>query len=125
LGFNQDEEDETPLHLFFNCGAAEILRENFFKWIAGDDNFFVTRSEFFTVFRRPNNYLNDSLFVVTLLFKKFLWNCKQRMILPVLDHLKHSIKLEISLLTGISGKMKTAFSNSGLNQDFINDVLRG
>jgi hypothetical protein len=47
------------------------------------------------------------------------------MILPVLDHLKHSIKLEVSLLTGISGKMKTVFINSGLNQDFINDVIRG
>jgi hypothetical protein len=125
LRLNQDEEDETPLHLFFNCRTAEILRDNFFKWIVGDDTFLVTRSEFFTVFRRPNNYLNNSLFVVTLLFKKFLWNCKQHMILPVLDHLKHSIKLEVSLLTGISGKMKTAFKNSGLNQDFINDVIRG
>jgi hypothetical protein len=125
LNYNPEIEDETPLHLFFNCTTTENLRDEFYKWITADEFFSVTRSEFFVVFKRPNNHMNVSLFVITQLFKKFLWNCKQRKILPVLNHLKYSITMEVSLLTGISKKMKNNFYNSGLNPVLINEIEQG
>jgi hypothetical protein len=70
LRFNPVEEDETPLHLFFNCISVEGLREVFYVWLLNDNNFTVSRSNFFTAFKLPNNFLNKALFVVTLLFKK-------------------------------------------------------
>jgi hypothetical protein len=68
--YNPVEEDETPLHLFFNCIGVEGLREEFYVWLLNDNNFTVSRNNFFIAFKLPNNFLNKALFVVTLLFKK-------------------------------------------------------
>jgi hypothetical protein len=70
LMYNPVEEDETPLHLFFNCIGVEGLREEFYVWLLNDNNFTVSRNNFFIAFKLPNNFLNKALFVVTLLFKK-------------------------------------------------------
>jgi hypothetical protein len=68
LSFNPEEEPETVLHLFFNCRSVETLRTDFFKWITGDNRFEVTRSEFFSTFRRGNRYLNELLQLASLFF---------------------------------------------------------
>jgi hypothetical protein len=122
---NPDEEDENPLHLFFNCFAVENLREEFFRWLTNDNNFTVSRTEFFTVFRKPNEFLNKALFIVTQLFIKFVWACKIRKILPVQRHLRCNILLEVQLLVKISKKNRDAFANSGLDPEFLNTVLQG
>jgi hypothetical protein len=123
--YNPVEEDETPLHLFFNCIGVEGLREEFYVWLLNDNNFTVSRNNFFIAFKLPNNFLNKALFVVTLLFKKFIWNCKQRKILPTLNHLKISINMEVVLLTKSSKKMKLTFENSGLNPEIFNGIQQG
>jgi hypothetical protein len=80
-----------------------------------DNNFTVQRTEFFTFFRNNNNFLNEALFIITQLFMNFLWNCKQRAILPVTLHLRRFILHEIELLKTMYKKLDLVFENSGIN----------
>jgi hypothetical protein len=104
-----------PPFTFFNCLVSERIREDFFKWIMDDNDFTVQCTEFFTFFRNNNNYLNEALFIITQLFMKFLWNCKQRSILPVTLHLRRFVLHEIELLKTMSKKLYLIFENSGIN----------
>jgi hypothetical protein len=122
---NPDEEDENPLHLFYYCNAVDGLRDDFYKWLLNDENFTVSRSDIFTVFKRPNNYTNRALFVITQLFLKFVWNCKQRKILPVQRHLRSSIILELKTLVKLSNEVRISFLNSGLLPEFLNTISVG
>jgi hypothetical protein len=112
---NPEGEDETPLHFFFNCPVSERIREDFFKWIMNDNTFSVQQTEFFTFFRNNNNFLNEALFIITQLFMYFLWNCKQRAILPVPSHLRRFILHEIGLLKTMYKKLSLVFENSGID----------
>jgi hypothetical protein len=125
LLLNPEQEDENPLHLFFMCTPIETLREDFYKWLTDNDNFTVTRTEFFTTFKKPNNFLNRALFLVTQLFMKFVWNCKQREILPVQIHLRQNIILEVQTLVKISKEADMTFRNSNLNANFLEEALQG
>jgi hypothetical protein len=107
------------------CTPIETLREDFYKKLTDDNNFTVTGTEFFTTFKKPNNFLNRSLFLVTQLFMKFVWNCKQRQILPVQLHLRQNITLEVQTLVKLSKEVDLAVSNSNLNAEFLNEVLQG
>jgi hypothetical protein len=124
LIFNAEIEDETPLHLFYSCNISEELRENFFKWLTNDNNFTVSRTELFTTFNYPNNFFNQSLFLTAQIFIKFLWDCKVRQILPRLPLLKSIAISETSLIVKINKRMKYLFTNSGLNNEFLAEILR-
>jgi len=55
---NQDNTDETPLHLLFECSAVENLINNFFSWLFEENNV-ITRQGFLTEFTREENRKND------------------------------------------------------------------
>jgi hypothetical protein len=122
---NQDEEDETPLHLFYDCQPVELLRDEFYRYISDDRTLTVTRTEFFTNFGRPNNFTNRALFLVTRLFIKFLWDCKVRKILPTQRHVLSSIMHELRVTTSLNRELKKIFENSGLAPAFLNSFLPG
>jgi hypothetical protein len=49
----QEINNETPLHLFFQCSVVENLTNQIFSWIL-EENVEISRQEFFTVFNRAN-----------------------------------------------------------------------
>jgi hypothetical protein len=116
IGGNQWEEDETPLHLFFACAIIENLRIFFYDTTL---NYFITRQEFFAIPTRPNKDQNIVIFYTTLLFKKYVWECKQRQTLPEPTHLKSFIFRELFILCNISTKFRLKILNSELGEDFI------
>jgi hypothetical protein len=122
---NPDEEDENPLHLFYYCNAVDGLRDDFYKWVMNDKNFIATRTDIFTVFKLPNNFTNRALFVITQLFQKFVWSCKQRKIVPVQQHLRASMILELKILTKLSKEIRTSFLHSGFSQELLNLISLG
>jgi hypothetical protein len=122
---NQEEEDETPFHLFYDCQPVDQLRDEFYKYISDNQTFTVTRSELFTNFARPNNFTNRALFLITRLFIKFLWDCKVRKILPTQRHVLSSITHELRVITSLNRKLKKIFENSGLAPAFLNMFLPG
>jgi Reverse transcriptase (RNA-dependent DNA polymerase) len=115
---NPIEESESILHFFYDCEISENIRMDFYKWITGDNNFSVTRREFFNGFRLHNNYLIEFLNVATKLLKKYLWDCRNRKNLPVLIGCKTFVTNEIETAITISKKFLTAYRQSGVPQIF-------
>jgi hypothetical protein len=118
----QDIINETPLqHLFFRCTITETFVENMFKWFAEDDQFDLSRKELFTYFDRPGftPARNNVFTVYSKLTLKFLWDCKQRYILPTINHCKISISMEIRSLLDINGKFKKIFTSSGVGMNIL------
>jgi hypothetical protein len=115
LSGNQDEEDETPLHLFFNCVISENLRNTFFIEFLGTT---ISRQEFFTIFDRENLHSNKILLLVTTLFRKFLWDCKLNGIIPEINHLINFVIWEIKLLVKIKPALNLSITNCNLSNDF-------
>jgi exonuclease III len=122
LTFNQIEEDETILHLFYNCNVSETMRENFFKWITNDQAFSTTRREFFGQFLKSNNFLNELLNFSLLLLMKFLWDCKVRKCLPNFALLKSFFGEEITTMRLVSKKFSQILTGSGLDYNRWNNT---
>jgi hypothetical protein len=110
---NQDVEDETVLHLFYSCITAENFIESIFSWILGE-RANISRQEFFVNFNRHDHKKNEALFLISMLIKKFMWDCKQRFTIPNLEHAKVFIKEEIKIMCYCSKKAKKIFSNADL-----------
>ena len=90
---NQDVEDETPLHLFYACEISERFIESIFSWILGEPAN-ITRQELFVDFNRQDHTKNDFLDIISILIKKYIWDCKQRFSLPGIENAKIYIREE-------------------------------
>ena len=111
---NPEEEHENPLHLFYSCTVSEIFIERIFSWILGTAAN-VSRQEFFVNFSRADTTKNETLFIISMLLKKFMWDCKQRFCLPNIQNAKSFIREEIKIMTSCSSKARTVIFNSGIN----------
>jgi hypothetical protein len=108
---NPEVEDETPLHLFYTCNISELFVENIFSWILGEAAN-VSRQEFFVTFNRADHRKNDALFLISMLVKKYLWDCKQRFSLPILENAKVFIREEVKIMQFCSKKAQKVFLNA-------------
>jgi hypothetical protein len=117
----QDITNETPLHLFFGCTVTENLVDDMFRWFSNDNQFELSRQEFFTYFDRHGftPALNNVLTVLSKLLLKFLWDCKQRQILPIINHCKISVAMEVKSLMEINGKFRKTFLSSGVGANIL------
>jgi len=82
LAREAEENDETILHLFFECRHIEQALNEFYNWLLRVNNAEVRRSDFFQGFRRECANQNRVLDLVTTIVKKFIWDCKLRYNLP-------------------------------------------
>jgi hypothetical protein len=112
---NPEVENETPLHLFFSCSVSERFVEAIFSWILGEPAN-ISRQEFFVSFNKPDHRKNYALLIVSVLVKKYLWDCKQRYALPNLEHAQIFISEEIKIIRYCSSKANTILQNSGILQ---------
>jgi hypothetical protein len=110
------QNNETPLHLFFECRSVYDVLETTLKTVTGNDNFVFNRREYFTTFERreASHAYNQTLTLVTKLIVKYFWDCKTRHCLPnvvgCLDNIKEKIGLQLEIKSYLS---KIAFK-SGL-----------
>jgi len=111
---NQEITPESPLHLFYECQAVEVLTNNIFSWML-DTNTVVTRNEIFTVFNRADHRKNDALNLLSKILLKYYWDCKQRFCLPNLENAKVILRSEINTLKLCNKKIRTIFDNSGID----------
>ena len=98
---NNDPERDTALHMFFSCPTTEQLNESFFAWIFGA-NRDIRRTEVFGIFTEENIDNNRILFIVTKISQKYIWDCKLRKSIPLLDDLRNIVKSEVQILRKIS-----------------------
>jgi hypothetical protein len=115
LAEDPEINDETVLHLFFDCPVTEQIRENFFKWLVNDENFIQSRHEFFCCVAGENKCRNKTLMIVNRLFLNLLWDCKLRKNLPVLGRVKKTILREIEVLMKCNAKVKYVIAQSGID----------
>jgi len=56
---------ETPLHLFYDCDITSNIYSEFFTWLLlGTGENLPSRQEFFPIFKRINNYTNQTLTII-------------------------------------------------------------
>jgi hypothetical protein len=106
--------NETPLHLFFQCPAVENLTNEIFSWLLGT-NTVISRQELFTVFNRDDHRKNDFLTIFSKLLLKYYWDCKQRFYLPTLTNAQLVLKSEVKTLLHCNLKLRTIYDNSGID----------
>jgi hypothetical protein len=65
---SQDQNRETPLHIFFECNYISQIIECIFQWVTNDQNFQFNSREYFSTFeRRGFSYASNT--VLTILSK--------------------------------------------------------
>ena len=106
-------ERDTALHVFFSCPTTENLNARLFSFVFGQ-NKDVRRSEAFGFFNEENADDNFILFVVTKILQKYIWDCKLRKTLPLLDDLKNIVTVELKVLTKISIKFRESLQSCTL-----------
>jgi Reverse transcriptase (RNA-dependent DNA polymerase) len=112
---NPEIEDENCLHLFYSCEVAERLRNDFFKWLTSDENFILSRHEFFCCTSYENKNKNFIMMTTIRIFIQYIWECKLRKNLPVLDATKRFIFNEMELIKNTNLRFKIALGLSGIN----------
>ena len=116
---NPEGERETPFHLFYSCPSVELVFNFFFQEILGRDNFRIfTLSNYFGVIRSENANRNYSLMIVSLLFKKYIWDCKMRETLPDPDAAIRVITDRIKVMSSCSNKFTRCWVASNINLNF-------
>ena len=70
--------DNAPKTFIFKlqCASAEPIVENIFRWALEGEYNIMTRRDYFRRFDLENKNRNDSLNILGILVKKYLWDCK-------------------------------------------------
>jgi hypothetical protein len=93
-----EEEDETPLHLFYGCPVTEQILMEFYSILLDENNFTPTRNDIFIGFDTGSERKNKILNVINYITLHFIWECKLRKTLPYLYRLcKYTIS-EIAMI---------------------------
>ena len=124
----QDQNFESPIHLFYECRSVCDVVENVLRIVTSNENFVFSRREYFTTFERQEaSYAyNQTLTLVTKLIIKYFWDCKTRHCLPTvgecLDNIKEKIGLQLEMKSQLS---KVVFKSSlpfFIRENFANNV---
>ena len=109
------ENDETTLHLFYDCRHVENVLTAFYTWLFElENNYYVSRLEFFVGFTSENIHRQRVLHIINLLIKKYIWDCKQRFTVPGIVNLKLYILCELQRLSTLSRTWRDALVKSAL-----------
>ena len=118
LSRNPEDERKTPLHLFFQCRHVEPIIEIFFREIINNDFKEMTRTDFFGGFSYKNSFKNSALDVINILFKQYIWRCKNIKKLLSIKECRTTVINNIDFMMKISVKFRKTWENSGINIRF-------
>jgi hypothetical protein len=109
---NPDPEDESILHLFYNCTPVESLRTRLFTKLLGRD---LTRQEFFVEPNFQNYNRTKTVKMISLLLMYFVWESKKRFCIPSYGLFEQYYTLELQVMRKCSKSFDKIIENSGLN----------
>jgi hypothetical protein len=117
-----DANDESTLHLFYDCPTTEAVRNDFFVWAYNEDaNYSISRNDLFLV-QNVNGEYNCTTLIKTIiakLFLKYVWDCRNRYSLPSFLEAKEIITSDLLTLVNSGNKIRRSFNDSGLAQNFL------
>jgi hypothetical protein len=103
LSYNPDPEDESPFHLFFGCPTTERLRQSFYSWLYDDEQFLISRHEFFCCGGNDDKK-DEVITAINCLVLFFIWESKLIKTLPTTDMLKKFVTSEIKIMVKTNKK---------------------
>jgi hypothetical protein len=113
LGRENEDNDETILHLFFNCRYVEEILTQFYRWIFHTaNNDVISACDFlrgFNVECVKKKFVLDLVGIVT---KKYIWDCKLRYNISTLENLKKEFLDSFQNFFKISNKFRDAIITS-------------
>jgi hypothetical protein len=111
-----DPNHESPVHLFYECSSVHNLLADMFKTITNDNNFALSKREFFTTFERRelSSAKNTCLTICAKLLIKYIWECRNRSFVPLLEHCRHNLCDRLMMATKSNKKFRTLWEASGL-----------
>jgi hypothetical protein len=113
----EEEFIETPVHLFYNCPVTSNIIDSVLGRTTGDDHFLFSQREFLATFeRRDFSYAKN--FVLTLISKltiKYIWDCRNRKVLPNIENCFEILSEKINIISQINNKFNKLWVVSGLN----------
>ena len=118
LSRNPEDERETPLHLYFQCRHVEPVIENFFRETLTTDFQAMTRTDYFGGFSYDNKFKNSALDVINVIFKQYIWRCRNIKKLPEIGECRSTVLNNINFMMTISGKFRRTWELSGINIRF-------
>jgi hypothetical protein len=117
-----DANDETTLHLFYECPTTENVRSDFFVWAYNEEaNYAISRNDLFLV-QNVNGEYNCTTLIKTIiakLFLKYIWDCRNRFSLPNFPEAKNIITSDLLTLVNSGNSIRRNFNDSGLAQKFL------
>jgi hypothetical protein len=117
-----DANDETTLHLFYECPTTENVRSDFFVWAYNEEaNYAISRNDLFLV-QNVNGEYNCTTLIKTIiakLFLKYIWDCRNRFSLPSFPEAKNIITSDLLTLVNSGNSIRRNFNDSGLAQKFL------
>ena len=119
LTYNQDDERETPYHLFYSCRHVEEIFLAYFRQILINDDYVnFSRTSYFGCFGSENSDKNLCIMVVCLLFKKYIWQCKLGKRLPSYNGITVFILGSIRNMFNSSGFFRKTWEQGNINIRF-------
>jgi hypothetical protein len=70
----------------------------------------------FCYIQQARTQKNDALFLLSMLVKKYIWDCKQRFTLPQIEHAKSFVREEVKIMCFCSKEVKKIFLNADLKR---------
>jgi len=119
----EDAENESTLHLFFECPSTEVILNEFFRWAYNkDDTFHISCTELFII--QKGRILGDdakSKFqtLIAKIFLKYIWDCKIRFNIPNLVDSKTFAMDQVRSMYMASSNLRSEIDNSGLANIFL------
>jgi len=115
-----DDNPESILHLFFECEPVENMLVNFFEWLRiRDFDQQISPRNYFQGFNMNCENKNRVMDLITVIVKKYIWDCKQRFTVPNLDSLKLIFVSEYSHLMRDSQKVRKFTHKSKIFENHI------
>ncbi len=119
-----EETTETPLHIFFTCPNVEPLIKGLYNWLhntVGVEH--VSRQDFFIVPNTENSNDVKLLLVVYVLIKKYIWDCKLRFTVPVLEDMKAVIISELKRMLRLDSKLLKKFEKCTFHRNLAHHIF--
>jgi hypothetical protein len=116
LAGTQDQNRETPLHIFYECNCILEILENMFQRVTNDNSFNFNSREYFSTFERRGLSFasNTILTIVSKILINYTWECKTKKFLPKLDNCWDFFKERTALLIGTNNRFRKLWTTSGM-----------
>ena len=90
-------EEETILHLFWQCDIVNQFIENFSRWLFLKTNYFINFNVKMIIFGTNTRYHYKPLNNIIIILKYFIYKCKMQNVSLNLDNLILELKSQIKI----------------------------